>query len=213
MTDRELIHRIERSAGQRAGYKQLVRELGLGGGRGGRMLLEQLDRMTARGELVKSDRDHWALPQAAARSNLVAGRLDVHRDGFGFVRPESRQPSGDDDIFIPPNEMNGAMQGDQVLVELAPPRADGRRSGRVARALTRRHPTVVGIFHYALHDHALGNTVTPLDERVTQPILIPFGLEQAPATNAGTPHRVLGDPIGVADRESAAPRPNAPAGL
>jgi ribonuclease R len=102
MTDRELIHRIERSAGQRAGYKQLVRELGLGGGRERRMLLEQLDRMTARGELVKSDRDHWALPQAAARSNLVAGRLDVHRDGFGFVRPESRQPSGDDDIFIPP---------------------------------------------------------------------------------------------------------------
>ena len=32
-------------------------------------------------------------------------------------------------------------------------------------------------FHYALHEHAPGNTVTPLDERVTQPILIPFGLE------------------------------------
>ena len=201
MTDRELLHRIERSAGHRAGYKQLVRELGLGGGRERRMLLEQLDRMTARGELVKSDRDHWALPQAAARNNLVAGRLDVHRDGFGFVRPETRQPSGDDDIFIPPNEMNGAMQGDQVLVELAPPRADGRQSGRVARVLTRRNPTVVGIFHYALHDHATGNTVTPLDERVTQPILIPFGLEQAPATGAGTPHRVLG-----ADTAAAQPR-------
>ncbi len=193
MTDRELLHRIERSAGQRAGYKQLVRELGLGGGRERRMLVEQLDRMTARGELVKSDRDHWALPQAAARNNLVAGRLDVHRDGFGFVRPETRQAGGDDDIFIPPNEMNGAMQGDQVLVELAPPRADGRRSGRIARVLSRRNPTVVGIFHYALHEHAQGNTVTPLDERMTQPILIPFGLEQAPATGGGTPHRVVSE--------------------
>ena len=96
MTDRELLHRIERSAGHRAGYKQLVRELGLGGGRERRMLLEQLDRMTKRGELVKSDRDHWALPQAVSRNNLVAGRLDVHRDGFGFVRPETRQASGDD---------------------------------------------------------------------------------------------------------------------
>src|SRR3984885_7119051 len=208
MTDRELLHRIERSAGHRAGYKQLVRELGLGGGRERRMLLEQLDRMTARGELVKADRDHWALPLAANRSNLLAGRLDVHRDGFGFVRPETRQASGDDDIFIPPNEMNGAMQGDQVLVELAPPRADGRRSGRVARVLTRRNPTVVGIFHYALHDHATGNTVTPLDERVTQPILIPFGLEQAPATEAGTPHRVLG-----ANTGGAQPRFEGTAGL
>jgi ribonuclease R len=196
MTDRELLHRIERSAGQRAGYKQLVRELGLGGGRERRMLVEQLDRMTARGELVKSDRDHWALPQAASRNNLVAGRLDVHRDGFGFVRPETRQAGGDDDIFIPPNEMNGAMQGDQVLVELAPPRADGRFSGRVARILSRRNPTVVGVFHYALHEHAQGNTVTPLDERVTQPILIPFGLEQAPATVGSTPHRVVSENIG-----------------
>jgi ribonuclease R len=67
MTDRELLRRIERSAGQRAGYKQLVRELGLGGGRERRMLVEQLERMTARGELVKSDRDHWALPQAQFR--------------------------------------------------------------------------------------------------------------------------------------------------
>ena len=200
MTDRELLNRIERSAGQRAGYKQLVRELGLGGGRERRMLLEQLDRMTARGELIKADRDHWALPQAAARNNLLAGRLDVHRDGFGFVRPETRQAAGDDDIFIPPNEMNGAMQGDQVLVELAPPRADGRRSGRIVRVLTRRNPTVVGIFHYALHEHAPGNTVTPLDERVTQPILIPFGLEQAPATGDVTPHRVVSENIGPRNR-------------
>jgi len=54
-TDRELIRRIERSAGHRAGYKQLIRELGLGGGRERRLLLEQLARITARGELVKTE--------------------------------------------------------------------------------------------------------------------------------------------------------------
>src|SRR3984957_6799914 len=197
MTDSELLRRIERSAGQRAGYKQLVRELGLGGGRERRMLVEQLNRLAARGELIRPDRDHWALPQAAARNNLLAGRLDVHRDGFGFVRPEIRQAGGDDDIFIPPNEMNGAMQGDQVLVELVPPRPDGRLSGRIARVLTRRNPTVVGVFHYALQEHAPGNTVTPLDERMTQPILIPFGLELPPEAGDRTPHRVVSENIGT----------------
>ncbi len=59
MTDRELIRHIGRSAGQKAGYKQLVRELGLGGGRERRELLEQLDRITLRGELAKLDREHW----------------------------------------------------------------------------------------------------------------------------------------------------------
>src|SRR6185312_15984237 len=99
-TDRELMRRIERSPGHRAGYKQLVRELGLGGGRARRLLLEQLARMTARGELVKLDAEQWALPSAApektarpsrgagestpqfraTRDRLIAGRLDLHRD-------------------------------------------------------------------------------------------------------------------------------------
>src|SRR5215472_14691228 len=125
-TDRELINRIERSAGQRAGYKQLIRELGLGGGRERRLLLEQLARITARGALVKIDDDHWSLPSRApertarpsrgeapvlqqhpTRERLVAGRIDLHRDGYGFVRPNG-STDREDDLFIPPNELNGA---------------------------------------------------------------------------------------------------------
>ena len=227
-TDRELIRRIERSAGHRAGYKQLIRELGLGGGRERRLLLEQLARITARGELVKTEFEQWALPGAtlektaraprndampgeqqelrATRDRLVAGRLDLHRDGYGFVRPNGSS-NREDDLFIPPNELNGAMQGDEVLVDEALPGRDGRRSGRIARVLTRRNPTVVGIFHYARghrrgsawEDAPLlhGNYVTPLDERMTGApgggaILIPEGAEE-PATPVETPHRVLGE--------------------
>ena len=189
--------RIARSAGQKAGYKQLVRELSLGGGRERRLLLEQLARMTARGALAKLDREHWSIPRAISgvggtRDNLAAGRLDLHRDGYGFVRPNARQAIGGDDIFIPPNEINGAMQGDQVLVEVEPPKADGRRMGRIVRVLERRNPTVVGIFHYARSDRQQGHSVVPFDERMTQPILIPEGQELPAAAEAATPHRVLG---------------------
>ncbi len=228
-TDRELIRRIERSAGRRAGYKQLIRELGLGGGRERRLLLEQLARITARGELVKTEFEQWAIPGAtfdktarpgrgdtsgergtqelrATRDRLLAGRLDLHRDGYGFVRPNG-STNRDDDLFIPPNELNGGMQGDEVLVDEAPPGRDGRRSGRIARVLTRRNPTVVGIFHYARSRRSRGawddvpvlqgNYVTPLDERMSGApgggaILIPDGAE-APATPKETPHRVLGE--------------------
>ena len=219
------MRQIERSPGHRAGYKQLIRELGLGGGRERRLLLEQLARITARGELVKTDSEQWSLPSAvpektkrgklgraaivsgempvehrATRDRLVAGRLDLHRDGYGFVRPNGSVDRADD-LFIPPNELNGAMQGDEVLVDEAPPGRDGRRSGRVARVLNRRNPTVVGIFHYARgrrggawEDAPLvnGNFVQPLDERMTQPLLIPEGAEQASLTRV-TPHRVLGE--------------------
>ena len=196
MTDRELVQRIARSAGQKAGYKQLVRELSLGGGMQRRLLLEQLARITARGELVKLDREHWSIPKklstAGTRDNLSAGRLDLHRDGYGFVRPNARQATGQEDIFIPPNEINGAMQGDQVLVEVEPPKADGRRMGRIVRVLERRNPTVVGIFHYQRSQNAMGHTVAPFDERMTQHILIPPGQEIPEFAEGATAHRVLG---------------------
>src|ERR1700735_1286985 len=179
MDDRELLTRIARSAGQKAGYKQLVRELSLGGGMRRRLLLEQLARLTARGALVKLDREHLGIPRGGSgtRENLSAGRLDLHRDGYGFVRPNARQASGQDDIFIPPNEINGAMQGDQVLVEVEPPKADGRRMGRIVRVIERRNPTVVGVFHYARSDRQQGHSVVPFDERMTQHILVLPGQE------------------------------------
>ena len=218
-SDKDLLRRIERSAGHRAGYKQLVREFGLGGGRERRLLLEQLARLTARGALTKLERDVWCIgaaenstdkraraagttiqPRDATRENLTAGRLDMHRDGYGFVRPEKSQHGGQsEDIFIPPNELHGAMQGDQVLVEVGPPGRDGRLSGRIVRVVTRRNPTMVGVFHYARHEREdrsgmvlrRGNYVMPLDERITQPILIPEGME-TPEIAGATPHRVLG---------------------
>ena len=243
-SDRDLLARITRSAGGKAGYKQLIRELGLGGGRERRLLVEQLTRLVARGELARLGDDMWAIlkrepsqnerhtptgrsgvaglwdgMEAAVRGGrerLVSGRLDLHRDGFGFVRPEviasrNKAKEGDlkpqtglnthqkqDDIFIPPNEIHGAMQGDLVLVDEALPGRDGRRSGRIARVLTRRNPTIVGIFHYAQRHHrndyeALkGNYMSPWDERLGGPILIPDGAESLPDV-ANSPHRMLGE--------------------
>jgi ribonuclease R len=229
-TDRDLLGRITRSAGQKAGYKQLIRELGLGGGRERRLLIEQLNRMVERKELVKMDEDMWAIPKVepasfvpkrntgrsgsrfegmeaqirSGRDRLISGRLDLHRDGFGFVRPDAggaSRSSQNEDIFIPPNEIHGAMQGDLVLVDEAQVGRDGRRSGKIARVVTRRNPTVVGIFHYAggrQRDRGergallSGNYVTPLDERVGSMIAIPDGAEII-ASSIESPHRTLGD--------------------
>ena len=65
------------------------------------------------------------------------------------------------------------MHGDQVLVELIRKKDDGRAEGRILRVLTRGNPTVVGTFHRG----ARQNYVTPIDEKVTQQIVIPRGME------------------------------------
>ena len=50
------------------------------------------------------------------KRNIIRGELTKHRKGFGFVISEDI----DEDIFISASSMNGAMDGDEVEVDLIP---------------------------------------------------------------------------------------------
>src|SRR5216684_1940658 len=121
MDDRTILRRIERQPRQSAGFKQLVRELGARGD-DRRLLSERLRALVARGDLVEIEHGRYALPRAAEHRNLVSGRLSMHRDGYGFVTPESAELKArmTGDIYIPPPAIGPAMHGDRVLVEMGP---------------------------------------------------------------------------------------------
>jgi ribonuclease R len=178
VSDSIILKYIARQPKRAAGFKQLVRELGLRGEER-RELDEQLRKLVARRALIQGDSDRYTLPQAAADKNLVVGRLSMHRDGFGFVIPDAKSLSPTlksrltGDIFIPPHLIGNAMHGDLVVVDVINVRSDGRAEGRIVRPLTRAHPTVVGIFHYG----SRGGYVKPIDSKITQEILIPPGME------------------------------------
>jgi ribonuclease R len=178
LSDSDILKHIARQPKRAAGFKQLVRELGLHGEER-RELDAQLRKLTASRALILDDTDRYALPQAAADKNLVAGRLTMHRDGFGFVIPDSKSLNASlkarliGDIFIPPHLIGNAMHGDLVLVDISNVRPDGRAEGRIVRPVMRANATVVGIFHYGERR----NYVTPLDAKITQEIVIPAGME------------------------------------
>jgi ribonuclease R len=175
MNDRAILEQIERQPNRTAGYKQLIRELSLRGNER-RELEERLQSLVKSGKLIEIDRSRYALAEhATARHNLIAGRLTMHRDGYGFVIPNSGQRTKTEgDLFIPPPAIGPAMHGDQVLVELVHRRDEGRAEGRILRVLSRGNPTIVGIFHHGSRN----NYVTPLDEKVTQEVVIPAGMER-----------------------------------
>ena len=209
LPDSTILKKIQRQPQQTAGYKQLVRELGLHGEER-RELNERLRKLIASGKLVAVDSDRYAIPQAASGQNLIVGRLSMHRDGFGFVIPDVSSASVNlksrisGDIFIPPPVVGSAMHGDRVLLEVTNIRDDGRAEGRILRPVDRAHPTVVGIFHYGSRH----NYVTPLDQKISQEIVIPHGSEypesssvpsvvssvsQQQRTQRNSKHRVLGE--------------------
>jgi ribonuclease R len=178
LSDATILKHIARQPKHQAGYKQLLRELGLHGHER-RELTEHLQKLVETGALIAVDSDRYTLPQAAADKNLVAGRLTMHRDGFGFVIPDAKSLNPalrsklTGDIFIPPHQIGNAMHGDLVLVDIANIRPDGRAEGRIVRPVHRANATVVGIFHYG----SRRNYVTPLDSKITQEIVIPEGME------------------------------------
>ena len=171
--DKSILSKIAQQPRQSAGFKQLVRELGVHGVEERRRLNEQLQQLVDRGELLQSE-DRYALPRSSGK-NLVTGRLGMHRDGYGFVLPEDDQVrqriAGD--IYINPQNVGAAMHGDRVLVEVVTVRPDGRAEGRILRVVGRAHATVVGTFHYGQRH----NYVTPMDEKITLDIVIPRGQE------------------------------------
>ncbi len=170
MTDASLLEHICKLPHARGNFKQLVRELGAKGSK--RTDLEAaLARLTARGELIELRGGHSV---AAARSReFVVGRLNMHRDGYGFVVSERPLEGVAGDVFIPPESAAKAMHGDRVVARIARIEPDGRADGEIVKILKRAHPTGVGEFRIGRR----GQFVVPQDERIQQWIEIPEGLE------------------------------------
>src|ERR1700722_427185 len=106
MTDRALIEHISRLPHARANFKQLVREVGAKGpDREG--LEAALARLTERGELIELRNGHYVV--TARSREFAVGRLNMHRDGYGFLISERPIPGITGDIFLPPDQAERAM--------------------------------------------------------------------------------------------------------
>jgi ribonuclease R len=170
MTDRALIEHISRLPHARANFKQLVRETGVKGAT--REELEAaLERLTDRGDLIETRSGHFIL--TARSREFAVGRLNMHRDGYGFLISDRPIEGIQGDVFIPPESAEKAMHGDRVLVRIARIEAGGRADGEIVKILKRANPTVVGEFRL----HRRGQFVVPQDDRIHQWIEIPEGFE------------------------------------
>ncbi len=191
MTDASILEHIGRLPHARATFKQLVRELGTRG-ESREQLEAALDRLTGRGDLVEVRSGHFVATRFSR--DYAAGRLNMHRDGYGFLLSDRPIEGVRGDVYIPRESAQTAMHGDRVVVHIARIESDGRADGEIVRILRRAHLTVVGEFR--LRKRA--SYVIPHDERIRQWIEIPEGMEMPPAAASR-------DRVGVAPVEVRSP--------
>lgn len=124
-----------------------------------------LAEMEAEGKIVCTRSKRYGVPE---RLNLVRGTLQGHPKGFGFVVPDT---PGKPDVFVHPNDLNGAMDGDLVLARLHGGKREGLRpEGEVVRILKRGRTFVVGTFTSPSRHFGF---VIPDDRRLPADIFIP----------------------------------------
>jgi ribonuclease R len=125
-------------------------------------LSKRLVAMVREGQLMQNRRGAYG---PVTELNLIAGSVQAHRDGFGFLIPDA----GGKDVFLSPRQMRSLMNGDRVLVRVIGLDYKGRPEGVVAEVIERVSRSVVG----RLHIERGVAYVIPDNPRVQQDLLIP----------------------------------------
>ena len=112
---------------------------------------------------ARSELDQPAETSEASEPSFT-GRLIGHRDGFGFVRPDT----GADDVFVSPREMLKAMHGDRVLARVQSTDRRGRPEAVILEVLEHATRQLVGRL---VHERGI-ILVAPEDQRIKHDVLI-----------------------------------------
>jgi ribonuclease R len=100
------------------------------------------------------------------RPRVVAGRIQGHPDGYGFLVPDD--PAAED-IYLPRRGLRPAMHGDRAEIEVIPGSRRTRTTGRVVRVVERAATRLVGVLHVDRHSCS----VVPHNRRIAYLVIVP----------------------------------------
>ena len=137
------------------------------------MFQRRLAAMEREGQLMRNRKGAYLMPEKAS---LIAGRIQGHPDGYGFLVSDQ----GDEDIFLDQRQMARALHGDRALVRVTGTDRRGRKEGAIVEVTERANQKVIGRVYV---EHGV-SFVIPENRRIAQDILIPpvpeGGLKPAP---------------------------------
>jgi len=125
------------------------------------MFQRRLGAMEREAQLMRNRKGSYIVPE---RASLIAGRIEGHADGYGFLVPDD----GGDDLFLETKQMSKVLHGDRALARVVGLDRKGRREGAIVEVLERANRMVVG---RVLVEHGI-TVVVPENRRINQDILV-----------------------------------------
>jgi ribonuclease R len=161
---REYILELLDTAAEPVTHEQMCAMLKLTGEDQIEALRRRLIAMARDGQLISNRRDAYV---RLDKIDVVRGRVQGHRDGYGFVIPSE----GGEDIYLHNRQMRKVFDGDEVLVRLSGEQYRGKEEGAIIEVLIRNTTQLAGRF---FNEEGV-QFVRPENPRITHDIMIPFG--------------------------------------
>ncbi|MGZ3184097.1 MAG: ribonuclease R [Telluria sp.] len=98
-------------------------------------------------------------------SGFISGRINAHRDGFGFLIADDPSQG---DLFLNEREMSKVMHGDRVLAKVSGVDRRGRQEGTIVEVTERGNSHIIGRL---LNENGVW-IVAPEDKRIGKDILV-----------------------------------------
>ncbi len=143
---------LEQAAGPMT-HEELCDELGLADEDSIEGLRRRLIAMARDGQLLNNRKRGYGVID---KMDLVRGRVQGHKDGFGFLIPAD----GSDDLYLSFREMRRIITGDEVLARETGKDFKGRREGSIVEVLAQNTHQIVGRYereggiHFVRPDNA-----------------------------------------------------------
>ena len=125
-------------------------------------LRRRLRAMERDGQLMRGRKGDYGLVD---KMDLIRGRVIAHRDGFGFLAPDT----GGEDLYLNSRQMNRVFDGDEVLCRISGENHRGKPEVAIVEVLVRNTHQLVGRF---FNDNGYAYVV-PDNTRINHDIQIP----------------------------------------
>ena len=159
---RELILQVLDEQSRPLSMEELLGHLAVSGEESEVAFERRLRAMIRDGQLA---RNRSGLFGPVKRMDLIAGRVQGHRDGFGFLVTDDKAA---EDLFLSPRQMQQVLDGDRVLVSVEGRNRFGKKEARIVEIVERGTTDLVGVYQSEGGVHFL----TPQNRRLAREVLI-----------------------------------------